>query len=305
MKNILITTSTFSLDYIENPASKAQQLNFILNPKKRKLTQKEVIELILAYQPTGIIAGVEPLTSDVFKLAKNLRVISRCGIGLNSVDTEAAKNYGITVTNTPDAPTIAVAELTIALILNLIRRINISDRSIRNKKWERPMGHLLCGKTIGIIGCGRIGSCVAKRLSSFECKLLGFDLMSSSNNENSLLSMVTLDELLSSSDIITLHIPYTKENDTFFNSDRIKQLKNNALIVNTARGGLIDEDALYDALVNSNIAGAALDCFDEEPYTGKLSELNNVVLTAHIGSYAKEARLLMEQQALNNLLNNL
>jgi len=305
MNNILITTSNFSMDYKTNPMNEFHKLNYILNPYKRKLTQDEVAKLILEYQPLGIIAGVEPLTLDVFKIAKKLKVISRCGIGLNSVDTEAAKNYGVTVTNTPDAPTIAVAELTIGLILNLIRHINISDRSIREKKWQRPMGNLLYGKTIGIIGCGRIGCCVANRLKAFECDLLGFDIISTDNNKSSFLPMVTLDELISNSDIITIHIPYTKENDTFFNSDRICKLKNSALIVNTARGGLIDEDALYDALSNSRIAGAAIDCYNEEPYTGKLSELENVVLTAHIGSYAKEARKLMEQQALNNLLNNL
>jgi len=305
MNNILITTSSFSLDYKNKPEIKNKNLNFVLNPYKRKLTQDEAISLINEYQPVGMIAGVEPLTLEVLKIAQNLKVISRCGIGLNSVDLDAAKQYGITVTNTPDAPTKAVAELTVALILNLIRHINISDRSIRDNNWERPMGNLLHGKTVGIIGCGRIGRYVAKLLQSFECNLLGYDIMLPANITDSTLSLVTLDELLSLSDIVSLHIPYSNDNDTFLNTERIGRLQKHSLIINTARGGLIDEDELYDALINSRIAGAAIDCFNEEPYTGKLSQLKNVVLTAHIGSYAKEGRMLMEEQALNNLLNYL
>ena len=305
MNNILITTSSFSLDYKNKPEIKNKNLNFVLNPYKRKLTQDEAISLINEYQPVGMIAGVEPLTLEVLKIAQNLKVISRCGIGLNSVDLDAAKQYGITVTNTPDAPTKAVAELTVALILNLIRHINISDRSIRDNNWERPMGNLLHGKTVGIIGCGRIGRYVAKLLQSFECNLLGYDIMLPANITDSTLSLLTLDELLSLSDIVSLHIPYSNDNDTFLNTERIGRLQKHSLIINTARGGLIDEDELYDALINSRIAGAAIDCFNEEPYTGKLSQLKNVVLTAHIGSYAKEGRMLMEEQALNNLLNYL
>ncbi|CAN2048435.1 Hydroxyacid dehydrogenase [Candidatus Magnetomoraceae bacterium gMMP-1] len=300
MHNILITTSSFAkndpglINSLED-----QKLKPILNPYKRKLTEPEVKELIIKYQPVGIIAGVEPLTHEVLNVADNLKVISRCGIGMDSVDIKAAKEFGIAVKNTPDAPTIPVAELTLGLILTLLRQIHISDSSIRNNEWKRPMGNLLNGKTVGIIGCGRIGSYVAKLLVSFGCTILGYDIVTKQRNN---IEMISLEELLCKSDIITLHLSYSAESNNFMNSERIRTMKKGAILVNTARGELIDEDALYEAIINSQLAGAAIDCFKDEPYKGRLKELKNVVLTAHIGSYASEGRLLMEKQALDNLL---
>src|SRR6056297_2069170 len=152
MKNIITTTSSFGI--MDFP----KEFNVINNPYKRRLTQDEAIELIEKYQPVGIIAGVEPLTRKVLEKAKNLRVISRCGVGLDSVDLKAAKDFDIKVTITPDAPVVSVAEITLGLILALLRRINVLDSNIRNGGWKGPKGNLLSGKTVGIIGCGRIGS---------------------------------------------------------------------------------------------------------------------------------------------------
>ena len=297
MNEILITTSNFDSELINHIENSGFQV--ILNPYKRKLTEMEVTELIEKYQPVGMIAGVEPLTRDVFKITKNLKVISRCGIGLDSVDLDAARDFGIAVTNTPDAPTIPVAELTLGMILTLLRRIHISDMGIRNDSWERPMGTLIHGKVIGIIGCGRIGSYLAKIMSVFGCRVLGYDLLSA---KNGYLTYVPLDQLLSESDIVTLHIPYSKESHHFINNERLSRMKEGAVVVNSARGGLIDEDALYKVLKSGHIGGAALDCFETEPYNGPLKELDNVLLTAHIGSYAREGRIIMERQSVENLL---
>ena len=303
MTEILITTSSFG----KQDSSLLQILsenrpNYKLNPFARKLTESEVSELIELHQPVGMIAGVEPLTRKVLEKAKNLKVISRVGIGMDSVDLQAAKDFGITVTNTPDAPTIPVAELTLGMILSLLRRIHISDASIRRGAWVRPIGNLLHGKTVGLIGCGRIGSYLAGLLSSFGCIILGYDpFIDKSDN----FSLVGLEKILSDADIISLHIPYNRENHHFINAERIQNMKKGALLINAARGGLVDEDVLYKALASEHLGGAALDCFEQEPYTGKLKELDNVLLTAHIGSYAQEGRVMMEKQAVENLFREL
>lgn len=303
MENILVTTSSFGMEDSQPSAQlKAAGYDIVTNPFKRKLTEEEVIQLLLKHNPVGMIAGVEPLTRFVLEKASNLKVISRCGIGMDSIDLRAAEDFGISVRNTPDAPTIPVAELTIGLILSLLRCVTLSDREIRDKQWIRPMGMLLHGKTVGIVGCGRIGSYVAKLTKAFGCNVLGFDTVV---KESSLFDITTLDKLLADSDIVSLHLPYNENTHHFFNENRLRSMKKGAFIINAARGGLIDEQALMKLLREEHLSGAALDCFENEPYTGPLTELENVVLTGHIGSYAREGRSLMERQAVENLLHEL
>lgn len=303
MHKILITTSSFAkndpspLQYIKKTG-----LEVVLNPYGRKLTENEVLELILKHKPVAILAGVEPLTANVLKQASGLRAIARAGIGIDSVDVEEADNLGISVTNTPDAPTIPVAELTIGMILNLLRQVHISDSSIRQSQWLRPMGQLLFGKIVGLVGCGRIGSKLALYLKNFGCTVIGTD---PACNSHEYIQMKELKEVLSVSDIVSLHLSYSSDTHHFINRERLKNFKSGSFIINTARGGLLDEDALHDALLNKQLAGAALDCFEDEPYTGPLKKFDNVLLTAHIGSYATEARVMMETQAANNLFSQL
>jgi len=305
MHKIIITTSSFAknepglLDMFAEHG-----LQMFLNPFGRKLSEDEVSEIIVQQQPIGMVSGVESLTRQVLEKAKNLKVISRAGIGMDNVDLQAAKDLGIVVTNTPDAPTIPVAELTLGMILSLLRRIHVSDAGIRRGEWVRPMGNLLHGKTVGLIGCGRIGSYLARLLSSFECIILGYDPFIDID-KNDKFSMVGLERILSDADILSLHIPYSQENRHFINAERIQNMKKGALLINAARGGLVDEDALYNALSSGYLGGAALDCFEQEPYTGKLKDLDNVLLTAHIGSYAQEGRAMMERQAVENLFREL
>ncbi len=303
MQTILVTTSSFS-KFDTKPAETLAANGFEtqLNPFGRKLTETEFSELLMKHQPVGIIAGVEPITQNSLEKAQNLKVISRAGIGMDAVDLDAAKKLGITVNNTPDAPTIPVAELTIGMILTLLRRIHVSDTLIKQGEWSRPMGNLLHGKTIGIIGCGRIGSYLGNLLKPFGCVLNGYD---PAHTTHDLFNMQTLDELFEKSDIISLHIPYSAENHHIINSERLSSMKKDSIIVNASRGGLIDEDALHESLKTNHLAGAALDTFESEPYTGPLKNFENVVLTGHIGSYAKEARTLMEMQAVENLLNSI
>ncbi|MDP4109593.1 MAG: phosphoglycerate dehydrogenase [Bacillota bacterium] len=295
--NILITTSSFSTD------SFPEYFSIIKNPYGRKLTESEVLELILKYKPAGMIAGVEPLTRNVLSRAKELKVISRCGTGLDSVDLDAAKELGISVLNTPDAPTEAVAELTTGAVLSLLRKISTADALVKSGNWKQLKGNLLSEKTVGIIGVGRIGTRVAEIMNLFECRLLGYDPFI---KEHRLCEMKPLDELLRESDIVTLHVPYTESNHHIIAKRELSLMKKTAQLVNIARGGLVDEEALCEALKTGTIAGAAIDCFEQEPYKGELISMGEkVVLTAHMGSAAAETRKKMELEAVKNLLQKL
>lgn len=300
MKTILITTSSFGkADPRPLDRLRAAGFDVYLNPFGRKLSEKEVLNLVEKHQPTGIVAGVEPLTRNVLSAAKQLQAISRCGIGMESVDCATAKELGISVSNTPDGPTLAVAELTVGMVLTLLRKIHRSDAGIRAGQWVRPMGGLLHGKTVGIVGCGRIGAAVAVRLKAFGCRMLGCDVI---QKESESIQVVDTDQVLAESDIISLHIPGGTSNYHFMDGPRINSMKKGAVLINAARGDLVDETALIEALQSGRLAGAALDTFEHEPYEGPLSALENVLLTAHIGSYAAEARVMMEVQAVDNLL---
>ncbi len=289
---ILVTTSSFSI----------KNEGLILNPHKRKLTEEELIALVSEHHPDAIIAGVEPITKRVFNTAPEIKIIARVGVGMDNVDQQAASELNIKVTNTPDAVTAPVAELTIGLILTTLRGIALSDRKIREGEWERPQGSLLKDKQVGIAGVGRIGSAVGRLCKAFGAQVTGYDPY---YKDSEFPMVADISELAESSDILTLHLPFSSETKHIINSNILSRMKRNAILVNASRGGLIDEDALFNALSEGKISGTALDCFEEEPYSGKLKELDNVVLTGHIGSYAKEARFEMEKQALQAVLSHL
>ncbi len=298
---ILISTSNFDLNNFSNlDAVKSAGIDVKLNPFAKRLTQEQSIDL-LGKDTIGLIAGLEPLNELVLRSATSLKVIARVGTGLDSVDLVAAKQLGITVLNTPDAPTSAVAELTIGHILGLLRNIASTDRSIRNGVWNGQMGSLLETKTVGIVGFGRIGQRVAKMLTTFGSKIVICDSKISSKE----FVNVPLEELCEISDVVTLHIPYDKSTQHMIGKKQFDLMRTGSLFVNISRGGLVDEDALLNALQSGKIAGAALDCFEQEPYSGPLSKLENVQMTAHMGTYARETRDRMEQEASRLLVDAL
>ena len=271
-----------------------------LNPFAARLTEDQVIEL-LGTDTIGLIAGLEPLTKNVLQAAKSLKVIARVGTGLDSVDLDAAKQLGITVLNTPDAPTKAVAELTLAHILGLLRHVSQADRQVRVGVWKGLMGSLLETKTVGIVGFGRIGKRVATLLSAFGASVI----ISDAQVSKSVYPNVELDELCIKSDILSLHLPYNEATHHIINEKNLNLMKKGSYIVNISRGGLVDETALLAALKSGHLAGAALDCFEQEPYEGELRNLETVQITAHMGSYARETRDLMEQEASRLLVDAL
>ena len=290
---VLISTSSFNLaNFAQLSDLKTAGVEVKLNPFAARLTEEQIIDL-LGTNTIGLIAGLEPLTKNVLRTAKSLKVIARVGTGLDSVDLVTAKELGITVLNTPDAPTKAVAELTIAHILGLLRHVSQADRQVRAGVWKGLMGSLLETKTVGIVGFGRIGKRVATLLSAFGASIIISDAqVESSDFEN-----VGLDELCKRSDIVSLHLPYNEATHHIIDEKRINLMKRGSFIVNISRGGLVDEAMLLVALKSGHLAGAALDCFEQEPYEGELRNLENVQITAHMGSYARETRDLMEQEA--------
>lgn len=303
MGEILITTSSFEIE--KNPALQILQdagMKVRVNPRGRRLTENEVTDL-MTDDVQGIIAGVEPLTRAVLAGAKSLKVISRCGIGLDSVDLAAAKEFGIKVCNTPGAPVTAVAELTVALILDLLRRVTQADRMIRQGQWKQIMGNLLAFQKMGIIGYGRIGRQVGELLHAFGATIFACDRLLI--NTPDYVNRCDLDHLLRESDIVTLHVPFEPGPHHLIGRGQILSMKPGAFLVNAARGGIVDEQALHDALTSGHLAGAAIDTYESEPYRGALIGLSQVVLTAHMGSYAKESRVQMEQEAAQNLLTEL
>ena len=302
MSKVLITTSSFSLgNFAQAKSLHDAGISLEMNPHGRRLSEDEVAELV-ATDVIAILAGLEPLTDRVLSNAKSLRVIARCGTGLDSVDLQAASRLGIDVFNTPDAPTQAVAELTIAHMLNSLRHISTTDSNMRSGKWTPTMGSLLATKTVGLIGVGRIGSAVAKLAQAFGARVIGFDPVVSSHNYVELLS---LDEVLNQADIVSLHVPINDQTHHIVNASAISRMKPGSIVVNVSRGGLIDESALHDALKSQHLSGAALDCFEDEPYSGPLLQIPGVHVTAHMGSYARETRDLMEVEASTNLVNGL
>lgn len=274
----------------------------VKNPYGRKLTEDEAIDL-LTDDVIGMIAGVEPLTARVLQSATALKVISRCGTGMDSVDLDAVAQLGIPVYNTPEAPAQAVAELTLGMILAVLRKITQTDRQIRAGEWPRTQGGLLAAQTVGLIGLGHIGKRVADLCQAFTATVVAFDPFIEHAPDG--VQLMPLAQLLETADIISLHTPYSDDLHHLIDAQALSRMKPGALLINAARGGLVDEAALKDALDQGTLAGAALDAFEQEPYQGALLHCNNLILSSHVGSLAREARARMELEAAENLLNGL
>ncbi len=242
-----------------------------------------------------IVRSATKVRREMIDRAKNLKVIGRAGVGLDNIDVEYAKSKGIKVINTPGATSISVAELTIGLILAVMRKIAYGDRETRVGNWPKKKckGIEMYGKTLGIIGIGRIGREVAKRAKAFGMKVIYYDIFKLDEEKEKELGVEyrELDALISEADVISLHVPLTPETRHMINKDRIEKMKEGAIIINAARGGIVDEDALYDALKSGKLYGAALDVYENEPLKeSKLFELDNIVFTPHIGAQTKEGQ---------------
>lgn len=303
MSNKVLTSPSSFGQISEEPFEILKQNGFevINNPFGRRMTAKEVMEV--APDVVGIVAGVEPLNKEVMDTLTNLKCISRVGVGMDSVNLEYAETKGIIVVNTPNGPTRAVAELTLSMTMAMLRKIPQAHASLKQGIWKKQIGNLLLDKKIGIVGLGRIGRMTAELFRALGNPVIGYDLYpnhewASKNN----VEIASLNKVLESADIISLHVPGNKDKSPVITGAEIAKIKTGAFLVNLSRGGVVEENALFEALSSNQLAGAAIDVFSKEPYSGPLLTLDNVIVTPHLGSYASEGKLKMEIDAVNNLV---
>jgi D-3-phosphoglycerate dehydrogenase / 2-oxoglutarate reductase len=275
--------------------------NLKRNRTGRKHTSVEVCAA--AIDSTVLIAGTEDLSLLITE-SQSLKMISRVGIGLDGVPLKLCRDKGIIVSWTPDAVTSSVAEFTIGLMIAASRSIGRSDRELRSGVWRRPPSKRIQESAIGLVGFGRIGMRLAGLLRGFQPnQVLVNDIKDKTSEIESFhasglnISSASLDELIACADIVSLHLPLWRLTADLIDAKRLKKMRPGATIINTSRGGIINEDDLYSQLDSGHIGGAALDVFGEEPYCGPLRELDNVILTPHLGSCSFDARARMEREA--------
>lgn len=299
MARILIGPSSFGV-VDAAPLQRLRDAGFdvLQNPFGRKLSTQELIELLPGV--TGLVAGLELLGRTVLEQSE-LRAISRCGSGMSNVDLETARRLGIAVRNTPDAPTTAVAELTIAAMLALLRQVVPMNADLHDGKWTRLVGAQIEGKTVVVVGFGRIGRRVAQSLLAFGASVIAVDPRGVDHVDPPI-DVASLAAALPLADIVTIH---ASGDETILGKDELLRLKRGAFVLNSGRGALLDEEALCETLDSGHLAGAWIDAFQDEPYTGPLTRYPQVLLTPHIGSFTAECRRRMEMEAVENLLDAL
>jgi len=298
MPKVLITTVPFG-DKNNLPIELLEKsgIEYLINPLNRKLTESELADMISDFDV--VIAGTEQITAKVMRCGQNLKMISRVGIGLDSVDLLEAERRNIIVSYTPDAPAPAVAELTIGMMLTLLRSVHVSSSQMHSGEWHRFFGRRLSKIVIGIIGIGRIGQGVLKHLQGFGSPRILVNDVSIKDNINNRFNVewVSKREIYKQSDIVSLHLPLTGKTKNMIRKDHLLSMKSDAIIINTSRGGIINESDLYEVMQSGHLSGAAIDVFDDEPYSGALNEIERCLLTAHMGSMSIDCRTRMEVEA--------
>ena len=303
-ERVLITTVPFGevdrrpLDLLD-----AAGIAYTINPLGRRLKEHELAGMIGDY--AAVIAGTEPISDRVMATGNRLRLIARVGIGLDNVDLAAARTRGIAVTYTPDAPSPAVAELTLGLMINLLRGVSVADHAVRCGARQRIVCRRLSECVVGVIGCGRVGKRVIRHLrGAFTgVRILANDITPDwSSPDLSSVEWTTKEAIYQHADVITLHLPLTPETNGLIGAGELARMKPDAVLVNTSRGNMIVEADLACALRRRAIGGAAIDVFGCEPYQGELRELDNCVLTTHMGSMARDCRGRMELEATEEVI---
>ena len=275
--------------------------DLIFNPYGRPLTEEELIPLLKDCD--GYLAGLDQINEKVLEQCNRLKVISRYGAGVDRVDMEVAKEKKIIVTNTPGMNAEAVGELAFALILSLARRIPYLNTQTKNGQWVRTLGTELKGKTLGILGLGAIGKVVASCGQGFGMKIIAHDQFNDvAYCEGSGIKIKNFEEVIEESDVISLHLPLTPETKHIIGIEAFSKMKDGVILVNTSRGGIIDEDAAYKALKIGKLGGLGLDAYEiEPPGKSKLFEFDQVIATPHTGAHTKEAIDKMAFLSIKNL----
>lgn len=249
-----------------------------------------------------VIAGTEIFSKHVIDCSKKLRAISRVGVGTDSIDLQHASRRNIQIFNTPEAPVISVTEHTLALLLAILKRIPQYNQNVRDGDYSVVPGLLLSGKVVGIIGFGRIGQRFASVLTALGCKIQYYDPFLKSQPQNTWKSVPSLEDLVKTSDIISLHASPSSNGSPLINSSILKNCKKGQIIINTARGTLIDESALELAIQEGVVASVGLDVFSNEPYSGTLLKYPQVIVTPHVASNTVDSRIQMEMEAVKHII---
>jgi len=315
MKNILITSKSFGgqldmehknelIKYFEDNGC-----HLIWNTANRAMSAKDIIQADSEKLIDAIVvySSSDEINHEVFERCRNLKVVSRHGVGVENIDIDAAKRFGVQIKTTAESPGYeAVADLTFALMLSLARKVNIIDAQLRKKIWYRPISSDVWGKTLGIIGLGRIGKAVVRRAKGFGMNILAYtghpDMEYFIENG---ISLCSKEQLMEKADFITLHCTLNEETRGIIGANEFSMMKSTAYLINTARSGLVDQMAMVEALKNKQIAGAAIDVFDVEPIVNDLiinENLDTVVATSHVGSYTFDLIRLMDFLVAENIV---
>jgi D-3-phosphoglycerate dehydrogenase / 2-oxoglutarate reductase len=298
MPKVLITTVPFA-DKTRRPIELLERagIEYLINPIGRKLKEEELAMMISDFDV--LIAGTEPITKKVMSAASNLKLISRVGIGLDNVDLMEAERRRIQVSYTPDAPAPAVAELTIGLMLTLLRHVHVANAQMHRGEWQRYFGRRIPEITVGIIGAGRIGGRVLRGLAAFgKPRVLANDLHPVRHVADELnIEWCDKETIYREADMISLHIPLTGKTKDMICYEQLKSMKTDAIVINTSRGGIVNEHDLARVLNEGHLSGAAIDVFEQEPYKGDLIHIERCLLTSHMGSMSVDCRSKMEINA--------
>ena len=291
-----LNQSVLICDQVSSTLKEILEKNGLKVTYEPEITPEQIAEKIGNFEVV-IVRSRTKLSRELIEKADKCQIIARVGVGLDNIDQEAAKEKNIRVINAVEGAITAVAELVIGLMLSMAREIPRADREIRNGNWIKKelMGSELKGKYLGIVGLGNIGKRLGRLARALNMNIIGFDVVPIDDEFSKEVGLMKadLDTLLSSADYVSLHVPLLDSTHHMINAEKLQMMKNTASIINTSRGGVIDEEALYNSLKNGSLAGAALDVFEAEPATGnKLTTLPNFVATPHMGAQTKEAQLL-------------
>jgi len=298
MAKILIAVYPFLTD---TPVIK--NFKFVGNPWGKRPSADALEKELVAGKYDGLIVGTTEVKKSIVKKIDSLRVISRVGVGVDNVDVEFFRKHGVLTTNTPFGLTNSAAEMAVALILAGIRRLINYNTMVKNKRWDRKFSLSLADATVGIVGYGNIGKRVANLLRAFDCNIILNDIKKDFTiSDTKGLKFVDKKELLKKSDIITFHIPINKNTIDWLSFEELKNLEKPVVIVNTSRGGIVNEQAIYEYLKSHNDSYYCCDVYVNEPYNGKLIELENVLLTPHVSTFTLSSRRQVEKLAVENCL---
>jgi len=280
-------------------------VDYVINPLGERPNEEQMIELVDGVDV--IVAGTEPITERVMANAPGLRLISRVGVGLDNIDLPAAKRRSISVSNTPLAPVPAVAEMTITFMLVILRALHVSNARMHRGEWHKVIGRRITDVRIGIVGVGNIGRAVLKNLGALGVSEVllhdnDSDLNLQERVEGLATQWVSLDKLLSNSDVITLHLPLTESTTNLISFRELMNMNKDSVLINTSRGGIVNEDDLYQVLNQGHLAGAGIDVFENEPYVGPLATVERCLLTSHMASASVDCRARMEVEATEEVV---